>query len=103
MTTVDAVRGGEPTQVPRMLIADAIGNVLEWYDFAAYGYFAATFGRNFFPSTDHLVSLLSAFGVMTVRLDQTTPEASSTPTMSSSENEIPTWPSTVTTSRPQAT
>ena len=39
------------------------GNVLEWYDFAAYGYFASVFGRNFFPSTSHLVSLLSAFGV----------------------------------------
>jgi MFS transporter, MHS family, proline/betaine transporter len=28
--------------------------------------FATTFGRNFFPSTDHLVSLLSAFGVFAV-------------------------------------
>jgi len=65
MTAVEALRG-EPTQVPRMLVAGAIGNVLEWYDFAAYGYFAATFGRNFFPSTDHLVSLLSAFGVFAV-------------------------------------
>jgi MHS family proline/betaine transporter-like MFS transporter len=65
MTTVEALRG-EPTQVPRMLVAGAIGNVLEWYDFAAYGYFASTFGRNFFPSTDHLVSLISAFGVFAV-------------------------------------
>jgi MHS family proline/betaine transporter-like MFS transporter len=61
MTAVEALRG-EPTQVPRMLVAGAIGNVLEWYDFAA----ATTFGRNFFASTDHLVSLLSAFGVFAV-------------------------------------
>ena len=29
--------------------AGVIGNVLEWYDFAIYGYFAASIGRNFFP------------------------------------------------------
>ena len=62
MTTVEALRS-EPTLIPRTLVAGAIGNVLEWYDFAAYGYFASVFGRNFFPSTSHLVSLLSAFGV----------------------------------------
>jgi MFS transporter, MHS family, proline/betaine transporter len=65
MTAVEALRG-EPVQVPRVLVAGAIGNVLEWYDFAAYGYFASAFGRNFFPSADHLVSLLSAFGVFAV-------------------------------------
>ena len=62
MTTVEALRS-RPTLIPRTLVAGAIGNVLEWYDFAAYGYFASVFGRNFFPSTSHLVSLLSAFGV----------------------------------------
>ena len=65
MTAVEALRG-EPAQVPRMLVAGAIGNVLEWYDFAAYGYFASAFGRNFFPSTDQFVSLISAFGVFAV-------------------------------------
>ena len=45
------------------LLAGAFGNILEWYDFAAYGFFAAIFGRNFFPSSNHLVSLLSAFAV----------------------------------------
>jgi hypothetical protein len=29
-----------------------IGNVLEWYDFAIYGYFAAQIGRHFFPHED---------------------------------------------------
>ena len=47
----------------RQMLAGAIGNSLEWYDFAAYGYFAAIFGRNFFPSSDAVVSLASAFGV----------------------------------------
>ena len=32
-----------------VIAAGAIGNVLEWYDFAVYGYFAAAIGRTFFP------------------------------------------------------
>lgn len=61
-----SVAGARPVAVakPRAaLLAGAVGNVLEWYDFGAYGFFAATFGRNFFPNTNHIVSLLSAFGV----------------------------------------
>jgi MHS family proline/betaine transporter-like MFS transporter len=40
-----------------------IGNVLEWYDFAIYGYFASAIGRQFFPHEDPVAQLLSAFGV----------------------------------------
>ncbi|MBN8907952.1 MAG: MFS transporter, partial [Rhodospirillales bacterium] len=47
----------------RQVVAGAIGNVLEWYDFAAYGYFASIFAKNFFPSSNGIVSLASAFGV----------------------------------------
>src|SRR5882757_2472023 len=47
----------------RTLLAGAIGNVLEWYDFAIYGYFAPVFAQNFFPSDDRIASLLAAFGV----------------------------------------
>ena len=36
---------------------------MEWYDFAVYGYFAATIGRHFFPSDDPAASLIAAFGV----------------------------------------
>src|SRR3954470_1907543 len=52
-----------PAATVRQVVAGAIGNTLEWYDFAAYGYFAAIFGRNFFPASDAIVSLASAFGV----------------------------------------
>jgi MFS transporter, MHS family, proline/betaine transporter len=45
------------------VLAGAVGNVLEWYDFAAYGYFAAIIGKNFFPSASPIVSVASAFGV----------------------------------------
>jgi MHS family proline/betaine transporter-like MFS transporter len=36
-------------QTRRVIAAGMIGNVLEWYDFAIYGYFAASIGRHFFP------------------------------------------------------
>jgi MHS family proline/betaine transporter-like MFS transporter len=31
------------------MAAGAIGNVLEWYDFSIYGFFAVAIGRTFFP------------------------------------------------------
>lgn len=50
----------------RTLLAGAIGNVLEWYDFALYGYFAPVFAALFFPSDSPSISLISAFGVFAV-------------------------------------
>jgi MHS family proline/betaine transporter-like MFS transporter len=47
----------------RTLIAASIGNVLEWYDFSIYGYFAATIGRVFFPDNSPTTQVLAAFGV----------------------------------------
>ena len=47
----------------RLILAGCVGNALEWYDFAAYGYFAAVIGHNFFPVQDPTVSLIAAFGV----------------------------------------
>ena len=43
-----------------------IGNVLEWYDFAIYGYFASEIGKQFFRQQDPVSQLLSAFGVFAV-------------------------------------
>jgi len=50
----------------RIIAAGAIGNVLEWYDFAVYGYFAAAIGRAFFPSEDAVAQVLAAFGIFAV-------------------------------------
>src|SRR5262249_2064226 len=53
-----------PAHLPwRLIAAGTAGNVMEWYDFAVYGYFAATIGRQFFPSSDATTSLIAAFGV----------------------------------------
>src|SRR6185312_11628017 len=50
-------------QTRKVIAAGMIGNALEWYDFAIYGYFAAAIGQQFFPHQDPVAQLLSAFGV----------------------------------------
>jgi MFS transporter, MHS family, proline/betaine transporter len=53
----------DSSQTRRVIAAGMVGNVLEWYDFAIYGYFATAIGRHFFPHEDAVAQLLSAFGV----------------------------------------
>lgn len=55
-----------PWSLRRVLTAGVIGNVLEWYDFAVYGFFAPILAGQFFPSGDRMVSLLAAFGAFAV-------------------------------------
>ena len=50
----------------RNVVAAGFGNLLEWYDFGVYGFFAVIIGQHFFPSDDPFASLLSAFGVFAV-------------------------------------
>ena len=46
----------------RIIFAGLVGNVMEWYDFAVYGFFASVIGHKFFPSNDPTISLIAAFG-----------------------------------------
>jgi MHS family proline/betaine transporter-like MFS transporter len=50
----------------RIVVAGLAGNVMEWYDFGTYGFFAATIGAQFFPAHDPLVSLLASFAVFAI-------------------------------------
>jgi len=50
----------------RSLFAGFFGNILEWYDFTVYGFFAVIIGNLFFPSSDSTVSLIAAFAVFAV-------------------------------------
>src|SRR6266536_959965 len=50
----------------KAVIAGTIGNVLEWFDFGVYGYFATTISQLFFPGEDKTISLLKAFAVFGV-------------------------------------
>jgi MHS family proline/betaine transporter-like MFS transporter len=66
MTTAAAIGGAPATRSREAIIAAGIGNALEWYDFAVYGYFVSTISKLFFPSSDPLASLLSAYLVFGV-------------------------------------
>jgi len=33
----------------KVILAGLVGNVMEWFDFSVYGYFATTIGMLFFP------------------------------------------------------
>ena len=50
----------------RVAFAGIVGNVLEWYDFALYGYLATVFADQFFSSDDRFASLISAYAVFAV-------------------------------------
>jgi MFS transporter, MHS family, proline/betaine transporter len=61
----DTVVGGVTPHQPslgRMIVAAMIGNVLEWFDFVVYGFFAVTIAQVFFPAGDPTVSMLITFG-----------------------------------------
>jgi len=46
----------------KTLFATCIGNALEWFDIAVYGFFASYIAHAFFPTSDASVSLLLTFG-----------------------------------------
>ncbi len=47
----------------RTSLAGGVGNLLEWYDFAVFGYFAPFIGAQFFPTDDPISGLINTFGV----------------------------------------
>ena len=47
----------------RTAFAGGIGNLLEWYDFAVFGYFAPYISTQFFPADDPVAGLINTFGV----------------------------------------
>ena len=56
----------EQGMLRRAMLGASVGNCVEWFDFAVYGYLAATLGAVFFPSEDPTISLLSSFAVFGV-------------------------------------
>ena len=52
-----------PQSPLRTALAGLIGNMLEWFDFAVYGYFASDIGSQFFPKSSASAQQLLAFAV----------------------------------------
>ena len=50
----------------KVVLAGAIGNALEWYDFTIYAFFVPIIALQFFPNKDPFLSLLATFGVFAV-------------------------------------
>lgn len=52
-----------PPQLRHRIMAGFIGNVVEWYDFALYGYLAGVIAPVFFPSDDPTAGLIATYGI----------------------------------------
>ncbi|PTB19723.1 MFS transporter [Trinickia symbiotica] len=51
---------------PKIVVAAVIGNLLEFFDFTVYSYFALTIGKLFFPAQNSVTSTLLSFAVFAV-------------------------------------
>jgi MFS family permease len=72
MTSVNVIAETAPLQKPKVVatkssVAAAVaGNVLEFYDFTTYSFFAVMIGQHYFPNKDPFISLMlsvASFGV----------------------------------------
>jgi MHS family proline/betaine transporter-like MFS transporter len=59
----EAVPGVEETTLRRAIVGAAIGNTVEWFDFATYSFLAVTLAAVFFPPDDPTAALLSTFAI----------------------------------------
>ncbi|MFK3725239.1 MFS transporter [Pseudomonas monteilii] len=55
-----------PATLRRVIAAAAVGNFVEWFDFAVYGFLATLIASQFFASGDASVALLKTFAVFAV-------------------------------------
>ena len=47
----------------KVITGASIGNAVEWYDFAIYGFLATTISANFFPKGNDTAALLNTFAI----------------------------------------
>lgn len=50
----------------KVVTASFIGNFVEWFDYAVYGYLAGTIATAFFPNTDRQAALLATFALFAI-------------------------------------
>lgn len=56
-------RDAEPAELRRAVRGASIGNTVEWFDFAIYGFLATYVAEKFFPSGDDTAALLNTFAI----------------------------------------
>ena len=64
--TLAVTQPDRAASLPKVIAAGAIGNILEWFDFAVYGYFAVFIGKTFFPQSDPVAQVIGAFGIFAI-------------------------------------
>jgi MHS family proline/betaine transporter-like MFS transporter len=64
--TTSATRDEKPGSLRQAIVGAGIGNTVEWYDFAIYGFLATHIAQKFFPSSNDTAALLSTFAVFAV-------------------------------------
>ncbi len=52
-----------PPDLKHRIMAGFIGNVVEWYDFALYGYLAGIIAPVFFPADKPTAGLIAVYGI----------------------------------------
>lgn len=62
MTETQTARSASINGQRRNLMAGAIGNAIEFYDFIIYAFLAQYFARHFFPSHDPVTALIATYG-----------------------------------------
>lgn len=60
------MKNNKNVSTTKLLAGGIIGNMMEWFDFAVYGFFAVIIGKNFFPKEDPVAQVIAAFGVFAV-------------------------------------
>jgi MFS transporter, MHS family, proline/betaine transporter len=56
----------EKALLKKSYFAGLVGEIMEWFDFTVYGFFAVIIAANFFPSDNHFTSLIAAFATFAV-------------------------------------
>ncbi len=54
--------------VIKSLLSSSIGNVLEWYEYTLYAYFATVISKLFFPMENHYIAMLMTFSTFAIGL-----------------------------------
>ena len=65
-TPVPAGNGADRDTRRRVIAASFIGNFVEWFDYAVYGYLAVTIATVFFPESDPQTGLLLTFALFAI-------------------------------------
>ena len=50
----------------KLYFAGLVGEIMEWFDFTVYGFFALAIAANFFPSENHFVSVVATFAAFAI-------------------------------------